>query len=288
VSSLRQLADEVPVTLLVLLAFVTMAFLTDSLRPTGEQLDACGWLTPLAAAHGEPWRLVTYAFLHGGFLHIAFNTMMLLGAGPGLERALGSLRFAAVFVVSAVGGGIAVCLFADPHGPVVGGSGALFGLCGAALALVMRSGSHAFEAFSFEGPRRLVAMIVANLVIGWILPFVSNTAHLGGLAAGFGLTFLFLVPPRLRSRTLWHWRAATAALFAGWLFAALVPVTRYDWLWNQGVRSVDAARQEALARAAVMAWLQQPTTDDAALQRFVDTVLRPKPTPNGPDAPRGR
>ncbi len=86
--------DEIPVTLLVAIAYVTLAFLTDPFQPSGEQLAAYGWLSPFLAANGEPWRLLSCAFLHGGILHLLFNLSMLLALGPALERSLGSVRYA--------------------------------------------------------------------------------------------------------------------------------------------------------------------------------------------------
>jgi membrane associated rhomboid family serine protease len=285
--TLLEHADEIPVTLLVVVAYVSLAFVTGLMQPDGELLAAYGWLTPLLAADGEPWRLVSHAFLHGGIVHLAFNTYMLLAVGPALERSLGSVRFACLYLVAALGGGIAVCLCYDVGQPVVGGSGALFGLLGGLVALFARSGRHAFAFLAFEGPRALLSMIAANLVIGWLLPFVSNTAHIGGLVAGFGVTLLWLAPPRRPTALLWHWRAATAALFAGLLFASLVPATRYDWLWNHGVRAADPASRDRLQRAAVMSYYGLPAASSDDLLRFVATVLAPDPAdPAAGDRPR--
>jgi membrane associated rhomboid family serine protease len=97
-------ADEVPVTMVVGLAYATLALLTDPFDPSAEQLDAFGWLTPLQTVD-QPWRLLAHAFLHGGFVHLAFNTWLLVAIGPPLERAIGSLRMALLYVLSALGGG---------------------------------------------------------------------------------------------------------------------------------------------------------------------------------------
>ena len=264
-------ADEIPVTLVVALAYVTLAILT----PTNEHLDRYGWLMPTLAADGEPWRMLTSAFLHGGFLHLGFNLIMLLQIGPMLERSLGSLRFVVLYVVSAVGGNIGVCLVNDVWQPVVGGSGALFGMMGALVAMNMRSGRHLFSFLDFEGPRRLLGLIAVNLVIGWLLPFVSNTSHVGGLVSGFGVTFLWLVRAREPSQMLWRWRIATAALFASLLFASLVPVTRFDWLHRQA-KAANPSAQPALRRAAAMAYSGRASVTDtgaAAVAVRIDADL---------------
>ena len=270
-------ADEIPVTLLTLLAFVTMAFLTDPFHPSAAQLDRYGWMTPLMVSSGEPWRLVTYAFLHGGIVHLGVNTMSLLAIGPALERALGSLRMAILYGIAAIGGGLAVCLCQDPRGPVVGGSGALFGMLGAIVALQMRAGRHAFEFLDYEGPRRVLGLIAANLLIGLWIPFISNTAHVGGLLAGFAVTFLWLVPPRTATPGLGAWRAASVALFAGLTFGAVCPATRFDWLWDHANAADDPARRDALQRAAAASFYGLERADDDDVMRFYTEVLVPKP-----------
>lgn len=264
-------ADEIPVTLTIAIACITLLFLTNPFGPPDEfqqRLVQYGMMAPLGVSSGEPWRLVTTAFLHGGVVHIAFNLMMLAQIGPALERTLGSVRFALLYLVAAVGGNLAVCLWYAPDQSVVGGSGALFGLLGALVALHMRAGHHAFAMLDHHGPRQLLGMILANLAICWIIPFVSNTAHVGGLVTGFAMTLLWLVPPRAGARPPWAWRAAMAALFASALFASLVPVTRYDWLWNQGVAEMDPARRAALQRAAAMDYYGRSAADDALVESF--------------------
>ncbi|MEO6593657.1 MAG: rhomboid family intramembrane serine protease [Planctomycetota bacterium] len=285
-------ADEIPATLVIALAYVTLAFLTNPFEPTIEKLDAFGMLSPFAVANGEAWRLVAAAFLHGGIVHLGFNTLMLMSIGPALERSLGSLRFCVLYLVAAVGGHIAVCLLYRPFGSVVGGSGALFGMMGALVAMNMRSGRHLFSFLDFEGPRRLLGLIVANLVIGFLIPFISNTAHVGGLVSGFAVTFLWLTPLRASSRSLWHWRLASAALYGSLLFASLLPVTRYEWLWNRSVpppgeveSSVPAAvlaRREELRRAAAMSYFHLASATDTDVARLVRDLFPPpddKPQP---------
>lgn len=240
-NDLMQQLNRAPVTFLIALAYVTLAFLTDPFEPSGQQLHTYGWLIPLFAGNGEGWRLFAHAFLHGGILHLGFNTLALVNLGPAIEQSLGSVRFAVLYVIAALGGGIAVCLLYPVDQPVVGGSGALFGFMGALLALNMRSGRHLFSFLDFEGPRRLIGWIVANLVISFMIPHVSNTAHVGGLSTGFLVTFLWLVPGRAPSPLLWQWRAAVTALFAGLLFWSLVPSTRFDHLWLEGHRRAAAA-----------------------------------------------
>jgi membrane associated rhomboid family serine protease len=253
-NALREVED-IPVTLVVAIAYGTLAVVTGMMGPADEftkRLVTYGMMWPAAVAGGEPWRLLTHAFLHGSIVHLLVNLASLWSIGPALERSLGSVRFAALYVVASVGGGLAVCLFNHPGQAVVGGSGALFGMLGAAVVMNMRAGRHLFAFLDFEGPRRLLGMIAVNFAIGFLLPFISNTAHAGGLIAGFVVTFLWLRPGE-PSTLRTHWRLATAALFAAAIFWSMMPVTRFDWLALQAQRTGDPVAREALLHARDLA-----------------------------------
>lgn len=247
--------DDIPVTLVIAIAYGTLAVVTGML-PQAEDFHArslrFGMLVPALVAAGEPWRLLAHAFLHGNVLHLLVNLSSLIAIGPSLERSLGSVRFATLYLVAGLGGGIAVCLWYDPRQPVLGGSGALFGMMGALVAMNMRSGRHVFAFLDFEGPRRLLGLIAVNLLIGFVIPVVSNTAHVGGLITGFVTTFLWL-RPGAASPALRRWRIATTALFASMLLWSLFPVTRVDWLLLRAQSETDPERNDALLDAARLA-----------------------------------
>jgi len=64
-------------------------------------------MIPIAIAQGEWWRLLTSTLLHGSILHLLFNMYALYWLGPQLERSLGHVRFAALYILSALGGSVA-------------------------------------------------------------------------------------------------------------------------------------------------------------------------------------
>lgn len=124
----------------------------------------------------EPWRMVTSMFVHspGSYLHILFNMFSLFVIGPPLEVALGRWRFLSLYMLSGLGGSVAV-LFLAPATGVLGASGAIFGLLGA-FFIIQRS----------LGGRNVQIMIVIgiNLVIGFLIPNIAWQAHVGGLIVG--------------------------------------------------------------------------------------------------------
>jgi membrane associated rhomboid family serine protease len=129
---------------------------------------------PVLVQLGEWWRLLTAAFLHIGPVHLAVNMLALLLFGSELERQLGRWRFLGVYLVSALGGAVAIQLFGFPGGYVAGASTAIYGLLGALGVLLVASR---------QDIRGLLTLLAINVFISF-LPGVSLLGHLGGLVAG--------------------------------------------------------------------------------------------------------
>ncbi|GAA3608989.1 rhomboid family intramembrane serine protease [Kineosporia mesophila] len=145
-------------------------------------------------SESEPWRLITAAFLHSTSpLHILFNMYALWITGPYLEQMFGRVRFAALYLVSALGGSIASLVLATPNvtgswvTTTVGASGAVFGLFGAFFVVQRRLNRDATQ---------IVAMIGINFVIGLLLPNIAWQAHLGGLVTGVVTAAVLAYAPR--------------------------------------------------------------------------------------------
>jgi rhomboid protease GluP len=246
---LLEQADRTPVTLMVLVAYLTLAVLTGFFDADPQKLLDLGAAHAPRIANGEPWRLLTYSFLHGGLLHLAFNTLFLVQLGPVVEERLGSPRFALLYVVAALAGGVTGTLWHDVRTPLVGGSGAAFGIMGAALALNMRQGRHTLDFLDYHGPRQLVALIVVNLLLGALLPMVSNAAHVGGLLGGFVLVFCFVERGRAEADRLTRvLQAGWLALLVAWTLYSCIPVARWDYLFQQVQAAADGADEERRSR----------------------------------------
>ena len=139
---------------------------------------------------------VTYAFLHAGIVHLLVNMVTLVSLGLMVIPRIGQSRFLLLYFSSVLGGGGAFALLSDSIQPMVGASGALFGLAGALAAweYVDR-----FTARLRLWPvLRLVLFLIAlNLVLWWAMDGkLAWETHLGGFLAGW--VFAFLIDPRPR------------------------------------------------------------------------------------------
>ncbi|MEZ5963471.1 MAG: rhomboid family intramembrane serine protease [Planctomycetota bacterium] len=251
----RSQPQDTPLTYVVLLAYAV--FMYPGRRP-GSELSLGDWArTTLSAIgdeiqDGESWRLLTYAFVHGNLLHVLVNAASLLALGPTLERWLGSARFAVLYLVGALGGSVAGVFWHSAQTPLVGGSGALFAMMGAILALNMRGGRHLLDFLDHSGARSFLGTIVANLVLGWIIPYVSNAAHLGGMLAGFVLTFCFLERGRMQDRVSAWARAGWATLLATSTLYTCFPTARADYLVRKFLSAPDADARLPYVRALML------------------------------------
>jgi membrane associated rhomboid family serine protease len=161
-------------------------------------LDRTFALWPLDSAFPrlqfEPWQLVTYAFLHGGWTHLIINMFVLWTFGPEVERLLGSRRFTTYYAVCVVGAALTQLLVLKwmdgPVVPTVGASGGIYGI---------------LLAFGLAFPHRKLMLIFPPIPMpAWLLVTLSGLielysgitgtaagvahfAHLGGMVGGFAL-----------------------------------------------------------------------------------------------------
>jgi membrane associated rhomboid family serine protease len=149
-------------------------------------------LFPAAALyHGQWWRIVTSAFLHGSLLHIGVNMLSLWYLGRFIEFGLGPWRMLLVYVVSMIAAGLGVVYFSPAMTPTVGASGAIFGLFGALFAIGFKLGKPGMDLVKAN-----LGILVLNLVITFAVPAISWQAHISGLLAGFIITLLIYSPRR--------------------------------------------------------------------------------------------
>lgn len=141
---------------------------------------------------GEFYRLFTSTFMHFGVDHLAQNMLILLLIGSRLERILGSVRYLAVYLGSGIAASAASLFFTlarDPYTVSAGASGAIFGVMGGLLFLVLKDifqkKRRRMEEIGLSG---MIFVIVSALSYGFTTTGVDNAAHVGGLVFGFILT----------------------------------------------------------------------------------------------------
>lgn len=142
-------------------------------------------------AQGGYYRLLTSTFLHFGVIHIALNMYALYLVGPELERALGRLRFAVLYLLSGLGGAALSYALGPENEIAAGASGAVFGLFAAFWVLERRRGRDASG---------VTVMIGLNLVISFTVPNIDWRGHIGGLVAGALVTAAMVYAPEGKQR----------------------------------------------------------------------------------------
>jgi rhomboid protease GluP len=143
--------------------------------------------------NGQEWRLLTAAFIHFGVIHLAFNMFALYNGGSLTERLFGSARFGVIYLLSALAGNVASGWW-DASRMSAGASGAVFGVYGALLAYFARRPRDIPVDLLKSVSMGAATLLLYSLVMGAALPFIDNSAHIGGLLGG-AISGLLLARP---------------------------------------------------------------------------------------------
>ncbi|MBV4358616.1 rhomboid family intramembrane serine protease [Pinibacter aurantiacus] len=144
-------------------------------------------------ADGQWWRLLTSTFLHGGLMHIVANMIGLVFVGLFLEPAIGTRRFAIFYIVTGIFASIA-SIWWHAATVSVGASGAIFGMYGVFLALLLKK---VFPAALNKAFLTSTLIFVGfNLAMGFA-GGIDNAAHIGGLVSGFVIGLI--IAPTIKS-----------------------------------------------------------------------------------------
>ncbi|WP_313542779.1 rhomboid family intramembrane serine protease [Leifsonia aquatica] len=182
-----------PVVTYAIIAVCVVVFILQSLPFIGGQVTqaiqyAGVYSDPRAF---EPWRMLTSVFAHASIIHILLNMYTLWIFGSILEPMLGRLRFLGLFLISGFAGSVGVLLLGNPLQPVVGASGAIFGMFGAFFIIQRRLGGNATQ---------ILVLVALNIGIGFLPGLnIAWQAHVGGLIGGV-LVGLIYVETRKASR----------------------------------------------------------------------------------------
>lgn len=174
---------------LALLAADVGLWANPNLRSTAYALGAF-WIALLEGAQpifpSQPVAMFgTYAFLHGGPVHMIVNMIALISFGTAIVNRIGQKRFLVVYAISALGGAAGFGLFSTSSAPMVGASGALFGLLGTWVCWDYLDRRHYGDPL-WVTLRAVVFLVAYNLVF-WILLHgqLAWETHFGGFVAGW-------------------------------------------------------------------------------------------------------
>lgn len=161
----------------------------------------------------EYWRLLTSGFLHWSVTHLALNMISLYLIGADLERLFGKARYLAVYLIGLLGGSAAVMALQPDLAVTAGASGAIYGLMGALLVVVLRLKL---------SPTMVIAVIVINVVLSLSIPNISLLGHFGGLVFGAASAAAILwVPVKVLSPEAQTYQKVTRI---GWYGLAVLAV----------------------------------------------------------------
>lgn len=201
---------DIPIVTGTILGLIVGLYVLDTIGLNTRQ-----WLI-FSPALGEvqSYRAITTTALHASLTHLVFNAYALVVLGKIIEPLLGGARYLALYLLGALGGSAAVVWSANPQSlswltATVGASGAIFGLMGAYLVIMRRTG---------QNNTGLLVVLGINAVLGFVIPGIAWQAHLGGfivggalMAAWIGSPFSAVIPKKpSRTKTI----AATLAILA--------------------------------------------------------------------------
>lgn len=163
---------------LCVVAFLLMYILGNGSNDTLTLIQFGANYGPLVKS-GQVFRLLTSAFLHIGVIHLLVNMYSLYVIGSQVENYIGKWKFLLIYFVSAISGNLLSVVFST--GISAGASGAIFGLLGALLYF----GLHYRLFLGNVLVTQIIPVIILNLFIGFTIPGIDNSAHIGGLVGGY-------------------------------------------------------------------------------------------------------
>lgn len=194
---MRSLKSQ-PIVSTILVAVNAIVFILCEF--TGNLLYNAGELDIISVlVHGEYGRILWAMFLHDGINHLFNNMIILFFLGSMIEKEVGHIRYGVLYFLSGIGGNLLSLFSRAIHGDMtasLGASGAVFGLDGVLLAMVLLSG----RKMKNVTPARVMLMIAYSLYSGFTGENIDNAAHVGGLLTGFALASIMCVFMRWKQR----------------------------------------------------------------------------------------
>ncbi len=152
---------------------------------SAARLDYVGALNTRLVDEGEIWRLLTSVFLHAGWVHLIVNGLNMYALGALVHRLYGTLWMWLSFVLCGLSGSMLTWALGTER--TVGASGAIFGWMGILCVLGWKHRHNLLGEGGRLLRRTMAFWTVLSLGVGWLVPFIDNAAHIGGLLVGLAL-----------------------------------------------------------------------------------------------------
>jgi membrane associated rhomboid family serine protease len=180
-----------------LIAMLTLMMFGFGLEKISDNFTVLGQLSLSQLTHGEYYRTITYQFLHGNYAHLLLNSFALILFARPVEHVYGTARFLIIFIISGILSGIAqVALIPDDF--VIGASGAILGVFGAAIAAIIKLKDVLPATIRKQELRWMGSIAVLQVIFDQVVNFIAGItdksehgvrigalAHLGGMLFGF-------------------------------------------------------------------------------------------------------
>ncbi len=237
----------------LLIANFAVAVLGVMLRAMGLR-GVFDWLALYPpAVPTRPWTLLTYMFVHAGFLHLLFNMIGLFFFGPPLEEKWGSAAFWRFYFVAGFGG--AILSFFLPGAVVVGASGAVYGVLLAYAMIWPDNLIYLWGILPIKAKWFMAALIAISVfgAFGGGGSNIAHLAHLGGLIAAF----LYLKSP-----------------WAPDPYGGLGPARSRDRSWPKlPWKRPDAGAVQQRAGSAAVPFARREAAEERELLEDIDRIL---------------
>ncbi len=173
-------SSKKPIITYIIIALCLIMFIITGGGYQNLELISYGANVGALVKDGQIYRLITYMFLHAGIIHIGLNMYSLYVVGPRVEDFFGKWKFALIYFISGISGGLLSIALNGDLIISVGASGAIFGLFGALL----------YFGYNYRGyvgamiKSQILPIVVYNLIMGFLIPGVDMWGHVGGLIGG--------------------------------------------------------------------------------------------------------
>jgi membrane associated rhomboid family serine protease len=188
---------NLPVAIRWIITINLVVFLLGALSSTlyGFMFVLFAYSPDFSLAFTQPWRFVTYMFLHGGAFHFIFNMLWLWWMGRSVEDLLGPRNFATLFIGAGIGGALINMLviygFGMSANPVIGASGGVLGILVCFAVLFPTTPVMLLFLPPIEARFIVAGLIALDVLFLGAADNVARVVHLGGAFSGYVLLKLY-------------------------------------------------------------------------------------------------